>query len=622
MSARHCAPLAVIAALAALVAGCGVPAGTMAGGNRSSSQPSTPAPSEVAVAVASAMPAPPRPAVVAAATEHGTESTEDGAEPSEDGTEPRDADALDTPPVDADTVGAETAVASSAAMAEPVAAVAAAAWMQDQTVLEQLRDRLGITTPSDDLDVLAAAIQPRAALALRSVGVDYGSRIDDADLLAAKDRIGLSVGAQLDGGDVVRIIDTAHGRLEAALLLAGTPFGSRIDEADLVAAASRLHLSVGSRVDGVDIKRIVDTAFSHLHRQTAGRVVDGLGYSRWTVDVPGGRSVVHRLMWKLQDPRIDVRTVPSGRFGGRASVTQAVSGRLSQGAVAAVNGGFWQGNGDPDGLLVTGGRLVSEPGSGPGWLRGARGAFGLGGQSYMVGRSGGGAQLESRGSGPMRIHGVDRPLQANDVVLYTPHYGAHTETPVGTLELPVFGLPLEPEGSMRGTALGLQGHGNTRIPPDGIVVAVSGKYRDQLSHVRRGDAVTLNVKIDEFGTAREALAGGPLLILQRRPTSSSEWFSEGFGQRHNYARHPRTAVGFTDDGWGMVVAVDGRQPGYSVGMTTAETAALMRAFGAVDALMVDGGGSTQMAVGPRLVNRHCCDGAERSVATSIVFFKR
>ena len=489
-------------------------------------------------------------------------------------------------------------------------------------MLEQLRDSLRITTPSDDLDVLAAAIRPRADLALEGLGVDFGTRIDNGDLLAAKTRMGVSIGGHLDPDDVVRIISTAHGRVEAALMLAGVDYGTRIDEADLAAAARKLHLSVGSRVDGADIKHIVDVAFSHLHRQTEGRVVDGLGYSRWTIQLPGGRAVIHRLMWKLQDPRIDVRTVPTGKFGGRAPVTEAVRGRLSQGAVAAVNGGFWHGTGDPDGLLVTGGRLVSEPGSGPGWLRGARGAFGLDAGTYVVGRSGGGAQLESRGSGPMRIHGVDRPLGSDDVVLYTPNYGSHTKTPAGTLELPIMKLPLTPEGSMRGTALGLVGHGNTRIPRDGVVVAVSGTYRTQLSHVRRGDAVTLNVKIDQFGRAREALAGGPLLLVNRRPTSRNEWFSEGFGQRHNYSRHPRTAVGFTEDGWGMVVAVDGRQPGYSVGMTTAETAALMRAFGAVDALMVDGGGSTQMAIGPRLVNRHCCDGAERAVATSIVFFTR
>ncbi len=58
-------------------------------------------------------------------------------------------------------------------------------------------------------------------------------------------------------------------------------------------------------------------------------------------------------------------------------------------------------------------------------------------------------------------------------------------------------------------------------------------------------------------------------------------------------RHPRTAAGVSADGHTLwLVAADGRQPGYSVGLTLPELAQLFISLGADDALNLDGGGST------------------------------
>jgi len=60
-------------------------------------------------------------------------------------------------------------------------------------------------------------------------------------------------------------------------------------------------------------------------------------------------------------------------------------------------------------------------------------------------------------------------------------------------------------------------------------------------------------------------------------------------------RHPRTAVGVDATGrWLYLVVVDGRQPGYSVGMTTHELATLMAQLGCDRAINLDGGGSSIM----------------------------
>lgn len=58
-------------------------------------------------------------------------------------------------------------------------------------------------------------------------------------------------------------------------------------------------------------------------------------------------------------------------------------------------------------------------------------------------------------------------------------------------------------------------------------------------------------------------------------------------------RHPRTAAGVSADGRTLILlTIDGRQPGHSVGVTLPELADLLLELGAHDAVALDGGGST------------------------------
>ena len=77
-------------------------------------------------------------------------------------------------------------------------------------------------------------------------------------------------------------------------------------------------------------------------------------------------------------------------------------------------------------------------------------------------------------------------------------------------------------------------------------------------------------------------------------------------------------AGVTAAGHLLLVAADGRAPGYSVGLSFLEEAAVMRALGAVDAVNLDGGGSTTMAIGTRRVTRPSDPTGERPVGDAIV----
>ena len=94
--------------------------------------------------------------------------------------------------------------------------------------------------------------------------------------------------------------------------------------------------------------------------------------------------------------------------------------------------------------------------------------------------------------------------------------------------------------------------------------------------------------------------------------------------------HPRSAVGVSRDGrYLLLMAADGRQPGYSEGLTTAETAEWMRKLGAWNALNLDGGGSTALVMRdtdgkPNMLNRPSGPpiGSERRVANHLCVFAR
>jgi hypothetical protein len=80
-------------------------------------------------------------------------------------------------------------------------------------------------------------------------------------------------------------------------------------------------------------------------------------------------------------------------------------------------------------------------------------------------------------------------------------------------------------------------------------------------------------------------------------------------------RHPRTALGVTADGTHLVVmVVDGRMPGYSVGVTLPELADLMIEYGAANAVNLDGGGSSAFVFSPQSSQQNVSAGEANGVS--------
>ena len=131
---------------------------------------------------------------------------------------------------------------------------------------------------------------------------------------------------------------------------------------------------------------------------------------------------------------------------------------------------------------------------------------------------------------------------------------------------------------------------------------------------RTNGALVLNpeeIRIDACDTTAvfeqdwEVLAAGPVLVDEG---VSAVYGEDTPGWKGFYGkRHPRSVIGKDAAGGMWLVVVDGRFPGEAEGMTIAELTALAERLGLVEALNLDGGGSSTLWVLPEGVINHPCD---------------
>lgn len=92
-----------------------------------------------------------------------------------------------------------------------------------------------------------------------------------------------------------------------------------------------------------------------------------------------------------------------------------------------------------------------------------------------------------------------------------------------------------------------------------------------------------------------AVGGGPVLVQngQVNITNNEEM---KFGGKAQFDRHPRTLMGYTSDNKIIIMVIEGRNPGMAEGVTLPEAAQLLKDIGCIEALNLDGGGSSCMLV--------------------------
>jgi len=111
-----------------------------------------------------------------------------------------------------------------------------------------------------------------------------------------------------------------------------------------------------------------------------------------------------------------------------------------------------------------------------------------------------------------------------------------------------------------------------------------------------------------------AVSGGPVIVQNKKIFITSE--EEVFFDTKIPNIHPRTAIGYTDNNTLIILVVDGRQPS-SRGVYLEELAQIMVNLNCVEALNLDGGGSSALVVNNQLINKPSGTAMERQVMSAI-----
>ncbi|WBB62347.1 phosphodiester glycosidase family protein [Streptomyces sp. WMMC500] len=434
---------------------------------------------------------------------------------------------------------------------------------------------------------------------------------------------------------------------ELAAKLTGDGFTARAEEVTTPAVADFAGGTLGWRVR-VGAFDEQAAANAERARLVAAGYAGSATYTGWDGD-PGVRGV-----W-----RVDVLTVDPRRFRGGlvASYGPDLENRETTSelataarATAGVNAGFFVldpkagAPGDPAGAGVYDGRVLSE-------TVGTRPALVLrdSARGTRVARLGWDGRVTAEG-GTLPLDGIDRVpglirncggtaddtptalprhdvtcADDDEVVAFTDEYGARTPAGDGTeAVLDAGGRVVEVRSPRGGT-----------LPAGGSAVQATGAHADELAALARtGEKLRIRHGLrDDRGRSvvtsggTSVVNGGPELVRDGRVHVTPA--ADGMVQPGNpsfyygwmHKRNPRTLAGVDAAGRTVLVTADGRATD-SLGLSIPESADVARALGLRDAVNLDGGGSTTMAVGGEVINDPSDAAGERAVGDALLILPR
>ena len=254
-------------------------------------------------------------------------------------------------------------------------------------------------------------------------------------------------------------------------------------------------------------------------------------------------------------------------------------------AIVAINGGYFKPQtGVPLGTLMINKKVYT----GPIYDRVAMGIFDNGFEMARV-------QLKANvvtNKGGLKIDNINQPrMLSTNTIVYTPDWGEYSPPS------PKYGKQLV----ISGGKLVKTSYGRSQIPKDGFVIVGPQKSLDTIANARK---FKLDIKINpEWKDVNHIISGGPYLV------KNGDIYVDMTAQKLASigGRNPRTAIGYTKDNSLIMLTAEGRE-GASIGLTLVELANLMKKLGCVNAMNLDGGGSTVMYVKGKIVNKPAVQG--------------
>ena len=248
-------------------------------------------------------------------------------------------------------------------------------------------------------------------------------------------------------------------------------------------------------------------------------------------------------------------------------------------SIIAINGSFFKPqNGIPLGSLMIDGKLLT----GPMYNRVAMGIFD---DELKIDRVELNAVAQNKNY-TLKIDNINQPrMLSTYVLIYTREWGEYAPAS------PQYGMQV----AIRDGQVIEFSTNRLKIPENGYVIVGP---KDKLLELSVQKSVDIKLSTNpNWDGVKHIISGGPYLI------KNGDIYIDVAEQKLNAitGRNPRTAIGITTDKNLVLITVDGREES-SIGMTLTELAYFMKEIGCIEAMNLDGGGSSVMYVDGNIVN--------------------
>lgn len=326
--------------------------------------------------------------------------------------------------------------------------------------------------------------------------------------------------------------------------------------------------------------------------------------------------VLHAIRWTPKSASVTaVPELADGSvYSDNASLGRETVSAMARrtGALVTVNADFFPFTGDPLGLMVRNSELVSLPFPN-------RVAFGWGKDVQSI-RATSDLKFSADAGPAIPIQQLNEECKDNSITVNSERAGFARAASMNCVHL----IVTNPKGDWRigGKVTGViesvvSGQRSIAIPKGTFVLTGLGIGGATLGQMRSGTRIEVSLDIQGVsGESANIVGGGPNLVS--RGLIATDSAEAGFRADFSDKRHPRTAIGKTLNGDVWIVAIDGRQKS-SDGATIDELARVMQRLGCMEAINLDGGGSTTLNVFGMTMNRPS-EGKEREVANGIAFY--
>ena len=343
------------------------------------------------------------------------------------------------------------------------------------------------------------------------------------------------------------------------------------------------------------------------------QLMPGVSYQRVLRWTPAGPVVMYVVT--APKPQGLYKLTPllsNGTIIGRQTVSSIERDASPQMTTVGVNGDFfhWTG-GWPSGLLMQSGVVEHQSALG-------RAAVGIDSSAMLHTEK---VPWFGRWHGPDNVWyplaQLNEPPRANAAALFTPVWGGDTPAAKNgvTLVLEPF-PPATPRQDLAGTIVSVTSGASTDVPAEGAVIVARGTAARAFAALPVGTQLTVRIPLPgDWASVTDAVSAGPTLVRDGKPIFNA---GEALTPVQLRGRDPRTAIGQRADGTIVMVAVDGRRPGWSIGITNWDLAQTLVRYRCMSGFALDSGGSTTVAFEGKVLNRPSDAAGERPVGEALV----